>query len=355
MINSLLLNNFTGFVENSFSFGKGVNVFIGKNGTGKTHILKSLAASLQAKHDFLSKQSTSKEQFEFIIAENLIAYFKPDTLGNLVYKNIASGRAGIDISIDSKHLSYSFATSSKTTVKLETDDKWEDMPFIYIPPREMFSLFEGFIGLTSKREISFDQTYIKLAHSLSLPVLKENKDNPLNSAVQLLEEELGFEVLQMNGRFYIQTGSKKMEAHLVAEGLRKLASVLYLILNGEINEKTVLFWDEPESNLNPALIKIVAKFILTLEKCGLQIFIATHDYLLTHILSLHSEYKETTMASVKFFCLGEEKGRITVEEGDTLAQISHNPILEEYAAYYDSINSVNEANGILPETEISFM
>lgn len=335
MIDSLLLNNFTSFVENSFQFGKGANVFIGKNGTGKTHILKSLAASLQARHDFSTKQSASKEQFEYIIAEDLVSYFKPDILGNLVYKNAASGRASVNVVVEDKSLVYSFATSSKTTVKLGVDNKWEEKQFIYIPPREMFSLFEGFIGLTNKREISFDQTYIKLAHSLSLPVLKDNEDNPLNPAIELLEDELGFKVLQMNGRFYIQTEGRNMEAHLVAEGLRKLASILYLILNGEINEKTILFWDEPESNLNPALIKIVAKFILMLEKCGLQIFIATHDYLLTHTLSLHSEYKEHTNASVKFFSLNKEEGKIVVEEGDTLAEITNNPILEEYAAYYD--------------------
>lgn len=335
MIDSILLDNFTGFTRNSFEFEKGVNVLIGKNGTGKTHILKSLAATLQARHDFLTKQSASKEQFEYIIAEDLLSYFKPDILGNLVNKNAASNRANVNISVDGKSLVYSFSLSSKTTVRLDADEKWEEKQFVYIPPREMFSLFEGFIGLTSKREISFDQTYIKLAHSLSLPVLKENKDNPLNPAVQLLEEELGFKVLQMNGRFYVQVENVNMEAHLVAEGLRKLASILYLILNGEINEKTILFWDEPESNLNPALIRIVAKFILVLERCGLQIFIATHDYLLTHTLSLHSEYKEYTKASVKFFSLNKKGDKITVEEGDTLAQITNNPILEEYAAYYD--------------------
>lgn len=209
------------------------------------------------------------------------------------------------------------------------------LKFVYIPPREMFSLFEGFIGLTSKREISFDQTYIKLAHSLSLPVLKGNDDNPLKLAIELLEKELNFKVLQINGRFYVQTENVNMEAHLVAEGLRKLASILYLILNGEINEHTILFWDEPESNLNPALIKIVAQFILTLQKCGLQIFIATHDYLLTHTLSLYSEYKDDTNASVKFFSLNKEDERIIVEDGDTLMQITNNPILGEYAAYYD--------------------
>lgn len=335
MIDRLSLENFTSFEKNTFHFGEGVNVLIGKNGTGKTHILKSLAASLQARHDFQSKHSTSKEQFEYVLAEDLVSYFKPDLLGNLVNKNILSGRASVDLVIEGRSLLYSFASSSKTTVKLELDNKWEEKQFVYMPPREMFSLFEGFIGLTSKREISFDQTYIKLAHSLSLPVLKDNEDNSLKDAIRLLEEELQFKVLQINGRFYIQTESGKTEAHLVAEGLRKLASILYLILNGEINENTILFWDEPESNLNPALIKVVAKFILALEKCGLQIFIATHDYLLTHTLSLYSEYKEDTGVSVKFFSLNKTEGKIEIEEGETLAEITNNSILEEYAAYYD--------------------
>ena len=53
MINSILLTNFTGLANNRFDFTEGVNVLIGKNGTGKTHVLKCLAATLQARHDFL--------------------------------------------------------------------------------------------------------------------------------------------------------------------------------------------------------------------------------------------------------------------------------------------------------------
>lgn len=335
MINSILLTDFTGFANTRFDFTKGINVLIGRNGTGKTHVLKCLAATLQARHDFLGKNSASKEQFEYILAEDMIFYFKPDVIGNLVNKGVPSGRANITVTIDGKLLQYSFSSASKTTVKLETDEKWDDRHFIYIPPREMFSLFEGFIGLSSKREISFDQTYINLAHALSLPILRESEDNPLKPAIESLEQELQFKVLQMNGRFYIQTEKGNMEAHLVAEGLRKLASILYLILNGEINTDTILFWDEPEANLNPALVKVVAKFIRVLQECGLQIFVATHDYLLTHTLSLYSEYKEHTNISVKFFGLKKEDKGIIVEESETLAGIRNNPILEEYAAFYD--------------------
>ena len=128
-----------------------------------------------------------------------------------------------------------------------------------------------------------------------------------------------------------------MEAHLVAEGLRKLASIMYLILNGELSKNSVLFWDEPESNLNPALIKVVAGFIKLLAEQGVQVFIATHDYLLTHLLSLHAEYRKIEDAlEMKFFCLAKNAGgSVVVEEGETLIQINNNPILEEYAQYYD--------------------
>ena len=78
MINSITLAGFTSFIDNSFSFVNGVNVLIGKNGTGKTHVLKCLASALQARHEFLAKQTTSKEQFEYTLAENVTHYFKPD-------------------------------------------------------------------------------------------------------------------------------------------------------------------------------------------------------------------------------------------------------------------------------------
>lgn len=218
MVNSISLKGFTSFTDNRFSFINGVNILIGKNGTGKTHILKCLASAMQARHEFQEKQTTSKEQFEYILAENMGRYFKPDSIGNLVNKNIISGKSTVGIEIDGKELSFSFSTTSKTTVKIEKDDKWDDCQFIYIPPREMFSLFEGFIGLSSKRELSFDQTYINLAHSLALPILRDLENNPLKSAIELLEKELKFKVLQMNGRFYIETNNNQWRHILLLKG-----------------------------------------------------------------------------------------------------------------------------------------
>lgn len=338
MINRVSLQNFTNFQDNILEFSPGINILIGKNGTGKTHILKSLAATIHANNSFLSGHRESKEYRSNLIADKLIGYFRPDQLGNLVRKGgmPEKSEALISIEVQERKLSYKFNAITKSNIQLINNGKWDYISSIYIPPREMLSLFEGFIGLTEKREISFDDTYISLAKALNLPLLKENNRNPLQTAIKILEDELHFQVIQENGRFYIKDEYRKLEAHLVAEGFRKIATVMYLILNGELKKDSVLFWDEPESNLNPALISVVARFILELSRCGVQVFIASHDYLLTHLLSLYAEYrKQKQTPKMKFFGLSQDKDIISIEEGPDLSTIQNNPILDEYAAYYD--------------------
>jgi predicted ATP-dependent endonuclease of OLD family len=41
-ISRLELENFTCFAKAEMDFSSGINVFIGENGTGKTHILKAM-------------------------------------------------------------------------------------------------------------------------------------------------------------------------------------------------------------------------------------------------------------------------------------------------------------------------
>jgi len=235
-----------------------------------------------------------------------------------------------------RELIYSFSTNSKANVKIEKNDMINEVKLLYIPPREMFSLYDGFLSLIENREVSFDDTYVMLAKALNANMLKGPRLEGIKDLIQPLEESLQIKVIKENGRFYIQDKYGKMEAHLVAEGLRKIASIMYLILNGELSKKTVLFWDEPEANLNPALVTVVADFIIMLADNGVQIFIASHDYLLTHLLSLKAEYSKVTKApEMKFFSLTKEGDNMFVEEGETLIVLNNNPILDEYAAFYD--------------------
>lgn len=335
MIKKLELSGFTCFENNKFEFSPNINIIIGKNGTGKTHILK-LLASIISSSEILSISSTnSKEKFENIIAEQLIAFFKPEQLGRLVRRQQGRTSAKINVKINSNELSFSFANNSKSNVKIENNIELKAEKFLYIPPREMFSLYDGFLSLHEKREISFDETYVLLAKALDAPLLKGRRYEEVAELIKPLEDELNASVVKENGRFYLRDGSGKMEAHLVAEGIRKISSIMYLILNGELTKNSILFWDEPESNLNPKLITVVASFLSKLAENGVQIFLSTHDYLLTHHLSLSAEYNKNKNIKMKFFCLNKDTDTLEVEEGAVLSAINNNPILDEFAAYYD--------------------
>lgn len=86
MIKSLYLNSFTCFEECNLAFCKVINVFIGRNGTGKKHKMKCLAASMKADSLLTRSTSKTKDKFGDLFTEKLLGYFKPDTLSHLVYK-----------------------------------------------------------------------------------------------------------------------------------------------------------------------------------------------------------------------------------------------------------------------------
>lgn len=337
MIKHIYLNNFTCFEECCLSFCKGINLFIGRNGTGKTHIMKCMAASMKANALFEQSTSKTKDKFADLFTEKLIGYFKPDILGHLVYK-YGSGQASVKIALDAGELAYTFG--EKALLAKSDNNTYIDQPhFIYIPPQEMFSQFEGFISLYEKREISFDETYLDLAKAMDAAPLKNEALKKVQNMLAPVLKKWNISVLRKGNRFYIIDDGKEYEAHLVAEGLRKMATLLYLSINGELKPGSILFWDEPESNMNPTLISIIADLLIELAgKYEVQIFVSTHDYLLSHKLSMMAEYAPEESPEMRFFSLCKTEHKVTSEVADKLIDISHNPILEEYSAFFDLEN-----------------
>ena len=69
---------------------------------------------------------------------------------------------------------------------------------------------------------------------------------------------------------------------MTAENFRKIGVLQRLLSNGSLNPGTTgpLLWDEPESNLNPKLMKDLVLALLELARNGQQVILATHDYVL---------------------------------------------------------------------------
>ena len=95
----------------------------------------------------------------------------------------------------------------------------------------------------------------------------------------------------------------KIEISLLAEGLRKLAMMARLIANGTLLEDGLLFWDEPEANLNPKLVRLLAKSMLDLSNNGVQIICATHSLFLLREIELLASSPEYMGLPQRYFAL----------------------------------------------------
>lgn len=332
------LENFSVFKRNELSFSPGVNVFIGANGTGKSHLLKLLYAVGKAKEK--AGPAEQPTGLQTTLPQKLIGIFRPDddALNRLVYRRVGQASAKVQILTDLGGIA--FKVTGKGNFTLVSDSLQKPAGCIFIPSREALAMFEGFVAAYQNRELSFDETYYDLCVALQAAPLRGPRAAMANKLAKPLEASLGGSVHDDKGRFYVYNADGVIEAHLLSEGFRKIASLVRLIQNGSLTSNGLLFWDEPEANLNPKLVTKIAEALRRLAAAGVQVFVSTHDYLLSNELSLAAEYPEQQSAelrcSLKFFALSRmpEQG-VTIESGDTLSQLKENPILEEFAAHYD--------------------
>lgn len=318
---SLCLTNFTVFEKAALNFASGINLFLGTNGTGKTHAMKVLYSVL-----------TSTNQAGGF-AEKLSGVFKPDE-GAIEHLR----RKGLPISVEVKGTDYSFSVKVRESAGVPKVSGWNLRPAaLYLPSREVLAMYEGFFAAYRNRELSFDETYFDACTALNAKALRGPAAERMAPLKKAVEQMLGGKVSLVGDRFYVTfKGEGKLEAHLLAEGLRKLGCVARLIENGSLREG-VLFWDEPEANLNPTLIVKIADLLLDLSEAGVQIFAATHDYLLASRLSLISEYDRRPKVPIRFFsfCRDGAAAPVQVASGKTLSELPSNSILDEFARHYD--------------------
>ncbi len=355
-ISQLELENFTCFTKATFEFSSGINIFIGENGTGKTHILKLLHGVCENNNEgrYTDRYDASYLKYGFDSIFN--AYFKSAPIELMRHKDkpikasISFGEKILTKTNPSEHTD-GWLNSYDFDPKRDDDDYLfmllgdtgyktsnNNLTSRFIPTNEILSIYNGFIAAWENRENGFDKTYYDLAKALNALPLK--KRNPL---MDELEAALSISVVRQGEEFYIKFRKEDdgLKSAMVATGINKLAQLIYLIMNGALTQKTVLFWDEPETNLNPRYTKLVAQFLQTLAKAGMQIFMATHDYLLVHQLSLAAEYRAQTHAPpMRFFSLYKGKDGTSVEVADNLTSIENNTILDEFAAFYDLENSL---------------
>lgn len=326
-ISTIKFEHFTAFKELNIACSPGVNIFIGRNGTGKTHILKAAYAACD-----ISKSGKT-------FAQKLVNVFMPsgNQLGRLVNRQVGTQSASLEITRDDRTLQISFSSRTRTVedAAVKGVEMWMANPVesVYLPVKEMLTNAPGFRSLYNTRELHFEEVYADIIDRAYLPPRRGAADANRRNLMKLLENEIEGRVINRAEEFFHSSKEGNLEFSLLAEGMRKLALLWILIQNGALLKGSILFWDEPEANLNPGIMKTTVEILLELQRMGVQIFIATHDYVTLKEFDLQAKKKD----QVKYHSLSRdpENNEIRIQSAGSYLQLDPNSIAETFGDLYD--------------------
>lgn len=329
-INHVRLENFTAFAKLDRALSPGVNVIIGANGTGKTHLLKVLYAATAI---------TTGEDKEKGFARKLLGVFNPyqARMTRLIRRQQGLPAAEIVVMRDDGAKLKAVIDNQKADVKdvrVTGEAKWQgaSLESAYIPVKEMLAHAPGFLATASKREIAFEEVYVDIIKKAFLPTLKGPIAANRQKLLTTLQKAIEGKVVAKGEHFFLKNSQGELEFTLLAEGMRKLALVWLLIQNGTLLSGSVLFWDEPEANLNPSLMGEVVEIILELQRLGVQVFLTTHNYVLLKEFDLRQKKGD----AIRYISLyRDEKKAVAANASDSYTGIDPNAITGTFSNLYD--------------------
>lgn len=343
-IKKLILNNFMLFENAEIDWGKNINVICGENSTGKTTLLKVMYSVLKPLSKG-NKEAINKEMEEQLFVNKLQGVFRPDgmKIGRLVSRKQGSNRTDFEVLLDkNQKITMGFGNRQENHANIKIDaSKFSGMyDVIYIPTKEMISTTEHFASLYEEYHIDFEEMYYDLAKLLDRPLSKGPNTNEQNEVLKSFEEIMKGQIVQRDKKFYLKVrGEGEFEMGLLSDGYRKLAMIVYLILSGSMNKNTILFWDEPETNMNPKTIRPIVQALVALAKMGVQIFVTTHDYFVQQEFNMLTVYPELNpeRLDIRFMSLYRdgEMNDVKYELEKTASDLKHNAIMQEFDAMYD--------------------
>ena len=336
MIRKLSVKGITVFPNQEvFSFVPGMNIIIGGNDSGKSHLMKLSYA--------ICKWSCggSRRELPVVWAEekrlrlDLLRVFGTRDLTGLTSRSISNCTAcvqaslcGEKVPLGSAELDFSFREGQEEeglSIRRMPERHLENNSG-FLAPREVLSIYPCYMQAGKHYPELLDSASWELCRALET----EPSDAPapiMAGVIQQIEELLNGKLLRINGRFFLQRpGQEPLELNLVAEGFKRIGTLGLLISNGTVRPGTCLFWDEPEMNINAQHLPRLVRIMMLLCRAGIQLILTTHSLFLLRELVIQLAEKGNKGITKRFFGLQvpETAGNgVQVSAADELNELNH--------------------------------
>ena len=320
-IERICIRNFTVFEHTDIAASAGVNIVIGKNGTGKTQLLKLL---------YVGSLMPSKGRESFYSCFGVRGH-DPRLLR-------ADAKQESEIQLDTGNENYAVTVVPHN---FHSNDCYRfiyspDVPsMVYIPVKDMLTHAKGLLAMADKyQDFPFDQTLLDIITKANQWKLRDVPDIAAK-IMPHLEQVMDGQVVIENEEFYIRKNDGRMVKFSVeAEGIKKIGLLWQLLMNESITTDSILLWDEPEANLNPDFLPILVECLLELSRHGVQIFLSTHNY----IFAKYFEVRRKQGDQLAYHSLyANEAGAVSCETKPHFSDLEHNAIMQTFDRLLDEV------------------
>ena len=280
MIHDLLVSGVTVFPgREHFEFVPGINVVVGGNDSGKSHLLKLCYTVAKWSADGGRKSLPEKWAEEQRLRKDLMRVFASRGLAGLTARNRGNAHARVEASMEGDgvpegmgNLVFDFQAGHEEeglSIR-EMPRRFLNVPVVFLAAREVLTIYPSFVQVGSRFPEFLDGGSWDLCRYLD------------------------------------------MEAE--AEPIR----------NGSVKKGSVLFWDEPEMNLNASHLPVLVKTLTGLAKTGVQVILSSHSLFLLRELMIQLSEPRNAMVQRKFFGMSVPRGErsgVRVSWGESLEDV----------------------------------
>ena len=335
MFKYLLLEDFGLFSRLEWQEHQAINIIIGENDTGKSYILKALYSVAKSLEEYTKRGASDQRSWKDILSEKMFWVYQPggQKLGELVRKDGDRLRLEAKLNGETYYCEFGKSTNQKITQATDEVYKQLDLGALYLSTKEVLTAFEAINTINEQLKMfGFDQTYQDLIQALRVPTSPKEPEEEFQKVLASMHDVFQGEISMERKRFVFKRGRERYNMSQTAEGIKKISILTTLIRNRTIKKGTILFIDEPETNLHPGAIIAFCEMLFNLSLVGIQIYMATHSYFVIKQFELLARRYEK---NIQLCCLSRSREGILASFSDLQEGMPSNPIVDASIKLYE--------------------